>query len=162
VRHDARRHRKPEGLGLFVELAEQRACLHPCRSLLRIHSDALHGLQVDHQRVVGNRKARERVPTASDRDRQAGRTTELHRGDYVRDARAADDHRRSLVEAAVPDLAVHVVARLSGTNDLSTECSLVDLDRVDDGRHRPSLSRRARERQVFAPTSPRSRRRQGS
>src|SRR3989442_11530810 len=75
------------------------------------------------------------MPTAPHRDRQAARPPELHSGDHVRDARAANDERRVLVERAIPDLAMTVVVRIPGTNDLPTECSLVDRDLLGGGAH---------------------------
>ena len=118
VRDDAGRHREPERLRLLVELAEQDARLHARRALLGIDADALHRREVDQQRVVCDRQAGERVPAAPHRDRQAAGAPELDRGDHVRDARAANDHRRVLVERAVPDLAMQVVVRVPGTNDV--------------------------------------------
>ena len=105
VRDDPGRHREPERLRLPVELAEQDARLHARGALLGIDAHALHRREVDHQRVVGDRKARERVPAAAHGDRQAARAPELHRGDHVRDAGAASDQRRMPVDRAVPDLA---------------------------------------------------------
>ena len=140
VRDDAGRHREPERLRLLVELAEQDARLHARRALLGIDADALHRREVDHQRVVCDRQARERVPATPHRDRQPALAPELHGGDHVRDAGAASDHRRVLVERAVPDLAVHVVVRSPGAKDGPTERSFVDLDRVAYSGHRTSFA----------------------
>src|SRR6188474_2145166 len=84
--------------------------------------------------------AREGVPAAPHGHGQAVLLPEPNRSNDVRHARAANDQRGVLVERAVPDLAVDVVLRRARAYDIPPKGSLVDLDLVSDGSHRPSVS----------------------
>ena len=141
VGDDAGRHREPERLRLPVELAEQHACLGARDPALGIDSDALHRGEVDHQRVVRDRVAGERVAAAADRNGNTARAGGLDGRDHVGDPGAAGDRGRTPVDRAVPDPPVLVETRIGGTDDLAAECSVVQLERVDGRAHAVSLAR---------------------
>jgi hypothetical protein len=124
VGDDARRCGQPERLGLPVELTEQDARLHARRPRVRVDADALHQAQVDQERIVRDRQAREAVPAAPHRDREPVLATQFHRRDHVRDTRAPRDQRRAPVDRAVPDLPVLVVGRVVPADDLPAEPAL--------------------------------------
>ena len=51
-----------------IERAEQRPALHPGATALRIHADAAHRGQVDHEPVVRDAQAEHAVPAAAHAD----------------------------------------------------------------------------------------------
>jgi hypothetical protein len=134
--------REPESLGLAVELAPKRACLDPRRARLRVDPDPLHRAEVDDDAAVADRQARIAVASAPHGDPEAGARRKPDRRDHVRHAAAARDQRREAIDRAVPDLAVLVVGRVAGPDELALERRAqlaqsigADLDVSADGGH---------------------------
>jgi hypothetical protein len=115
---------QPERLRLPIELAEKNTRLRSRRARLRIDPDALHRRQVEDDAALANRQTREAVPATPDGDREAGRSGEPHRGDHVGRAGAARDERGEAIYRSVPDLALLVVGRIPGSNELSAKGTL--------------------------------------
>jgi hypothetical protein len=119
--HATARGRQAEQLRLAVELAPQHACVRTCDAGGRVDVDALHAGQVDEDAVVADPLARDAVPAAADRQRQPALARERDRVDHVRNARAARDQRRPLVDHGVVDGARVVVPVGSGIELLTLE-----------------------------------------
>jgi hypothetical protein len=122
VRDVARHGRQAVSLRRAVEGAEQSAALHPGSPPHRVDPYPAHRAEVDHHALVGHGELERAVAAAADPDLQvevAGRT---HRGHHVRDAGAADDHRRPPVHQRVPDRARVVVPGVAGQEQLAVQC----------------------------------------
>ncbi len=130
VGDDARGNREPELLGLAVELAEQHACLHPHRSRLGVHPDALHRPQVDDQAVVAHGQTGEAVASPAHRHQQVAPARETHGCADVGDTGAPGDEAGAAVDRAVPHLAVLVVAGVSRTDELTAHRRLQLVERT--------------------------------
>ena len=128
-RDEATRHRQPEGLRLVVELAPRGAGLCDDALGIRVDPDPLHRRQVDDDPAVGGGEPRQAVSPAPHRDLEVLAAREVDGGDHVRDAGAADDQRRTLVDHPVPDRACRVVARVRHGDDLAPDALAQLLDR---------------------------------
>jgi hypothetical protein len=85
-----------------IERAEQRTAPHPRAPALRIHADAAHRAQVDHQPAVGDAEAEHAVPAAAHADLELALAAVAHRLGDVVGARAAHDRPRPAVDHRVP------------------------------------------------------------
>jgi hypothetical protein len=119
VRDVARRGGQAVLLRRAVERAEQRAALHPGPLSHRVDPYRAHRAEVDHQPVVGYGEAERAVPAAADSDLQVEVAGRADRGHHVRDADAADDHRRPPVHQGVPDRTRLVVPGVAGQEQLA-------------------------------------------
>jgi hypothetical protein len=121
VRDDADGTRQAEGLGLVVELGQERAAVHSRHATLGIDADASHARQVDDESSVARGEARDAVSSAPDGDRELVISSEPERGEDVGDAGRPDHDRRTPVDHAVPHDPGRVVARVVRQNDLPRE-----------------------------------------
>jgi hypothetical protein len=121
VRDDTDRADEPDRLRLTVELAEERAAVHPGRALGGVDAHAVHPRQVDHDPVVAGREAGDAVAAAADRDRELLLAGEADRSGDVGCARGAGDELRVAVDHPVPDDACLVVAGVVAADDLPGE-----------------------------------------
>jgi hypothetical protein len=112
-----------------VEVGEGAAGLDGRPAGVRVHLDALHQREVDHEAVVADGIARDVVPAPSDRDEQVVLARELDGLDDIFRRRAARDQRGSAVDHGIPDLAHRVVARVARKKHTPPEVrfELVDL-----------------------------------
>ena len=86
--------------------------------VLRIHVDAFHQRQVEHQPAINGGASRHIVTAAPHRDFQVQRARQMHRLDDIGDAAAARDQRRPLVHQAVVDFPGFLVARIGRLQEL--------------------------------------------
>ena len=89
VGDDADRADEPDRLRLAVELAEERAAVHPRRALGGVDARAVHPRQVDDDPVVAGGEAGDAVTAAADGDRKLLLAREADRGDDIVGARRA-------------------------------------------------------------------------
>jgi len=76
---------------------------------------AAHLRKVDHHSAVADREPGNAVPAPAHGDQDLVLAREFHCPHYVRDARAADNHRRPAVDHPVVNLARRVVRVVAGT-----------------------------------------------
>jgi hypothetical protein len=100
-----------------VHVLPQRPAARPGAPPLRVDGDRAHLTQVDDQRSVGHRMARDPVTAATHRDRQAGSSRGPHRRDDVFSGATRDDHRRMAVDHAVEGLPRGVISLVPGAHD---------------------------------------------
>ena len=135
VGHDADRADEPDRLGLPVELAEERATVHPGRALGGVDPHAVHPRQVDDDPVVAGREAGDAVAAAADGDRELLLTPEADGGDHVVGIRGPGDQLRVAIDHPVPDDAGVVVPRIVAADDLPGEPIGEAADRSCGRRH---------------------------
>ena len=113
VGHVARGRRQPVLHRRAIERPEQRAALHPGATALRVHADAAHRRQVDHEPVVRDAHAEHAVPAAAHADLEVAFTPVGDRLGHVVRARAAHDRPRAAVDHGVPHRPGLVVAGIA-------------------------------------------------
>src|SRR5262249_15927074 len=86
--------------------------LGPHRSMLRVHTDALHHRHVDHEAPVVGPVTRCTVAAAAHRDDKTVQARELDRPLNVGNTGAARDHPCSPIDIPVPHPPGHFVARV--------------------------------------------------
>jgi len=86
--------RQAERQGFVIEITPGGAALGRCRARGRIHVHAAHLRKVDHHSAVADREPGNAVPAPAHGDQDLVFAREFHGPHYVRDARAADNHRR--------------------------------------------------------------------
>jgi hypothetical protein len=110
VRHVARgggQTMRPRG---SVKRAEQGPALHPRALALGVDANATHRRQVDHQPVLGNREAQDRMPATPHPDLKTVLASKPDRDSHVAAARTANDHPRAPVDHGIPNRAGLVIA----------------------------------------------------
>src|SRR6187551_1299881 len=80
------------------------------------------------------------MSTAAYSHRQTAGSAEPHTGDDIRNAEAAEDHRRMPVNRAIPDLPIRVVARISRFDDVPAKGRPINLHRFGADAHPWSVS----------------------
>ena len=86
-------------------------------------ADLAHRRQVDHQAALGHGQPQDAVPAALDRDLETRIASMADRRRDVVRRRAASDERRPPIDHRVPDLAMVVVGRVAGLDDLAGEAA---------------------------------------
>jgi len=94
-----------EGVGGVVDVTPACSAFDANRARLRIHPDAAHPREVDHQAVVDGAPPGAAVAAAAHRHRELLVAGEVDGGHDVRRVDAADDDRRPPVDHPVVDLA---------------------------------------------------------
>ncbi len=120
-RVDAERRREAMRLSDRIEIGERAAGLDGRSAGGRVHLNALHQREVDHETVVANGIARDVVAAPADRDEQVVRARELDRLDDIVSRPAARDQRRLAIDRRVPDLSDLVVTRVARKKHVSPE-----------------------------------------
>src|SRR5947209_15806879 len=125
-----------ERLCLVVEVAPRCSALRNCTAVNGVNRDSAHHRQIDDHTAVYGGEAGDAVRAAADRDLQSLAGGELDRADDIRRALTADDERRPLVVAGVPDGPSLVVAFVAGSDDLTLDgrAQLADGGFADDPR----------------------------
>ena len=108
-------------MGLAIELAEEHPRLHAHAACARVDVDALHAREIDHEAAVAQRAPADVVAAAAHRDEEVVLAGEPHRGDHVRQPRAARDQPGMLVDAGVPDPPRLLVLGVAGANQPAAE-----------------------------------------
>ncbi len=139
VRDDAHGTRQAEGLRLGVEIAQERASVHPGHTALGIDPDASHARQVDDDPAVARREARDAVAAAADGDLELLLACEPESGEDIGHAGRPNNAGRPPVDHAVPHGPRRVVARVFRQDDLAGEAlpERRERRRVDRGRQLP-------------------------
>src|SRR5215218_6298959 len=117
LRDDSRRYCQTEDVRLAIQLAQQHARLDARAACDGIDVNALHAGQVDDHAAVAQRAATHVVTAAAYRYQQPVFPGEPHRGDDVRQPRAAGNQGGTFVDTPVPDLPCGVVLRIALTDD---------------------------------------------
>ncbi len=99
----------------------------------RIDTDGFHRRKVDHEAVVAHGAARHVMAATPNRDRQASRLREFHRGLDVGYAGDSDDGGRPLIHHAVPDLACLIVSFTAAHVNAAAEGALQIFPHIDCG-----------------------------
>ena len=126
VAHDAAGGGQTVHLRLVVDVAPERATLHPGPAVGGVDADAPHGREVDDDPVVANGGACHVVASAAYGDLQVVVAGETHSRNHVGGPDASGDQARAPVDGTVPDCTGNVVVGVIGTNQLASEP--VDLD----------------------------------
>ena len=121
VRHDAGRHRQPEGLRLPVKLAQPDPRLGPHRAVDRVDPHPLHQGEVDHQAVVAHRQAGKAVASASDSDREPNPASKADGIDDVGHPSTTSNQPRVSVDRPVPHPPMLFVGAIARTDQLAAE-----------------------------------------
>ena len=95
--------------------------MHPGGQGTRIHPNAAHQRQVQHQSVVTRGSARNAVAAATHRQQQVVRAGEVDRRDDIGGAAAVSDQGWPLVHDAIPEEAALVVARISWADQAASQ-----------------------------------------
>ena len=93
-----------------------------------VHLDGRHRRQVDDDAVVAGREPGDAVRAAADGDRQALARREANGPHHVVGAGGTHDHRRALVDRAVPDVACLLVLIVAGPHEGALELPLELVD----------------------------------
>ena len=93
-----------------------------------VHLDGRHRRQVDDDAIVAGGEAGDAVRSAPDGHRQALARREANGPDDVVGAGGTDDHRRVLVDGAVPDVARLLVLTVAGPHEGTRESPLELVD----------------------------------
>ena len=116
--------RQAERLGFVVELAPGDSALRAGRAPDGIDPHAPHPGQVDHQTVVADGIAGNVMATAAYRQQQMMGAGELDTLEDIGHTSTADNQCRASVNHGIPDLASLLVARLTGTEQGTTQAGL--------------------------------------
>ena len=108
-------------LRLVVDVAPQRATLHPGPAAGGIDAHGSHGRKVKDNPAVANCGARHVVPSAPYGDLQIMVAGETHGADHVGSPDAPGDQARAPVNGTVPDCTGDVVVGLVGTDEPASE-----------------------------------------
>jgi hypothetical protein len=108
-------------LGRDVELAPLQAGAGAHAAGVQVDVDPPQRAQVDHEAVVDDGEAGERVTAGADGERHVAVEGEAQRGDHVVGRTRPRDERRVAVDGAVEDAAGGVVLRVSRRDDLAGE-----------------------------------------
>lgn len=128
-RVDAQRRGEAVRLCGPIEISEGATGLDGRPADIRVHLDALHQRQIDHEAVVADGIARDIVSAPSDRDDKVVLARELDSVNYIFRRRAAGNQRGLAVDHGVPDMACLVVGRVVRKKHLPSEVrfELVDI-----------------------------------
>jgi hypothetical protein len=128
-RVDAQRRGEAVRLCRRVEVAEGAARLDRRAAGFRVHPNALHRREVDHEAFIADSISRDVMPAPADRDEHAFLARELNGLDHIFRPRAAGDERGPAVDHGVPDLAHFAVGRVTRKKYIPLELrpELVDL-----------------------------------
>src|SRR5690606_16379107 len=121
VAHDAAGRRQAVRLRLVVDVAPERAALHPRRARGGIDVHAAHRREVDDDAAVADGGARHVVASAAYGDLQVVVAGEAHGRDDVGSSDAAGDQARTPVDGAVPDRAGGIVVGVAGADQPAPE-----------------------------------------
>jgi hypothetical protein len=114
--HEPEHRRETVSLRFPVHVAEKTSWLGARDSPRRIDLNAPQRRHVEHQSTLADREARDVVPAALDRQRQAVRARRIDARDDVVDPGAPDDQRRAAIDYRVPHRTRLVVLGIAGLN----------------------------------------------
>jgi hypothetical protein len=115
------------GLRLVIDVAPQRATLHPGRATDGVDPHRAHGREVDDDPAFADRRPGHVVAATAYCDLEVVLAREAHRRDDIGHARAPRDDGWTAVDGAVPDRAGGVVTGGGRQQQLSAERS-AELD----------------------------------
>jgi len=108
-------------LRFAIYVAEQAAGLRVGHLSLSIDPHAAHERHVEHERAVSRGQAGDVVSASLDAEEEIAFTRELNTRDYVRDAEATRDQRRSVIDHRVPYPAALFVTLVARGQDWSAQ-----------------------------------------